>query len=340
MFREFEADKESWNNPAPNRTGFILPVALVMKLLQRQDMTVPVGVSVFSSILAFLLTVWLAQRHFSDGAALATALFMTVSLVELGLARRAWQDETFGLYCLMLFAVAAEITRTPARKSLYVAFHGMAALCLLTKQPALVSYGLCSAALLFVTRRYLAMIIGWPLAVLGALGVWSVLGGGPALALAVFRDSLTAGASAWQYQQECCSGPWWQLSYVLWLINPVTSALALAGVYAVRRNRVGLVALTTTVGFLAFISFYPKLQSLRFVSPVHAIYCLLAGAGAVWLVDVSAPRLPRSSVPALYALVAGIAVAAMTREYRVFRVVADSAMQDLGAVPVREMLSR
>jgi hypothetical protein len=38
--------------------------------------------------------------------------------------------------------------------------------------------------------------------------------------------------------------------------------------------------------------------------------------------------------------VAGIAVAAMTREYRVFRVVADSAMQDLGAVPVREMLSR
>jgi len=331
------------------RSGYLLPLAAIMQLAGSQDFSVAVAVSVAASILTLLLATALAFRYFGPDAALGAAVILSGSVVELGLARRAWQDSVFCLFNLLLFGLAAEVIRRPERKRLYVLYHAVGALCLLTKPSAPVLYALCSvalAALLYFRNRTpiraFAMLAGGLAAVAMVIGVWTGLSGSWGLTMDALVHSFQPGAAAWEYSKTCCSGPVWQLGLVMSFVTPLGALLTVLGMAEAIRTRegVGCTAAFVFVGFFLFLSVYKDLQSVRYLSPVFGICAVLAGAGFAALLKRATALITFETRPAFYALLAAIAVASLARDYRVFNAVKTSALPDLGAVQVRAIFDR
>ncbi|MFZ0881033.1 MAG: hypothetical protein WA002_16175, partial [Candidatus Acidiferrales bacterium] len=48
-------------------------------------------------------------------------------------------------------------------------------------------------------------------------------------ALSAIKHSVHSGLAGLSYLQRCSTGPWYQFFYLLWLVGPLTAALALVG---------------------------------------------------------------------------------------------------------------
>jgi 4-amino-4-deoxy-L-arabinose transferase-like glycosyltransferase len=362
LFREYESDSRMWSYPVPNRITYVLLTAVAMKIGGGRDASAGVAVSCLFSCLSLVLLAWMGVRFFNRWIALAAVTFQAFSMCELAMAQRAWQDATFGFFGLLLLCATFEVTRQPRRISLYAAFFGLGALSMLTKQTGVITYALCA---LWIIWRLLAKERSWKrtaLVVLGGLasialciGAWSILAGSTGVALSALNHSLHPGEAGRAYVEAVSSGPWHQFPYLLWIVSPLTALLTVVGLaVAIVSNRLlekvgcapvipdacaaGCAALTT-LGFVAFASFVPGMQNLRYICPASGAYCLLAGLGLWYLVSLARQSLPATAARTVFLLAVVAVVIGAVRDYRAFSsVVVASGMQDLPVAWIRKQM--
>jgi 4-amino-4-deoxy-L-arabinose transferase-like glycosyltransferase len=356
LISDYDSRRENWVYPPPTRGGFVWLIAAAMSLSDRQDESVGAALSCLFSCLSLVLVAWIGWRFFNPWVALAAAVFLAVSLAELGMARRAWLDTLFGFLGLLLVYLACEISRNPRKLSLYAAFCAAGAYSLLTKESVVLSLGLPAVWVFgFLIWKYRS----WKPPVLFVLGgvasmaltvlLWAVVAHGLGPSYSAIQHVLAAGRSQGhldEYLVQCCSGPWYQFPYLLWLVGPVAALLALTGLIVTAWRKVpglgaaGLCAFVVVV-FVALASFGPGFQYLRIISPANGPYYLLAGLGLWYLLSLARRGLPASTYNAVLLLaVVAIAIGA-ARDYRTFRsVVVQAGIQDLSVNDIRTVLQR
>lgn len=362
LVAQYASDPTRWVFPPPTRIGYVSLIAAAMKVSGVRDPSVGAAVSCLFSSLSLVLVAWIGLRFFNPWIALSAVTFLAVLVGELGIAQRAWQDAPFGFFCLFLAYLTCEITRSPRRLSLHLAFLAVGAYSLLTKETGVVAYGLCAAwvlgVLLVKERSWKAaalLAVGGVVSLAGTVLVWSILCGGIGPALSVLNHAASSRNSEWTVQN--CSGPWYQFPYLLWIVGPATAALALVGtvVAALPRRLLGRVegaekiadpraagvAALITVSFIALASFVPNFQYLRIVSPADGPYCLLAGLGLWYLLSLARAALSVADFKALIVLAIVAVAISSARDYRTFRsVVVRSGMQDLTVRSIRLAMQR
>jgi hypothetical protein len=364
LFADYDRQPDRWIYPSPTRFGNVLLFAGVMRATGVRDGRAGGATSWLFSILSVALVAWMGLRFFHPCVALFATAFMSYSFGELGMARRAWQDSTVGFCGLLTIYLACEIDRRPRAKGLYVALSVVGAFSLLTKETAVLSYGLVllwlvAWAIWNSSWSRVAAIAAMGTASLAVtLAVLAALAGSVRVAMSSVEHSTRSGAGAWA--QQFCSGPWYQLPYLLWMVGPLTAAAALAGAgvavslrWTGVSNYLGIVdpraaglAAFIAIAFVSFASFVPHLQYLRILSPADGSYCLLAGLG-IWfslaLVRGSFARDARGRLAGhAAALVVGIVlVVSGMNDYRAFTtIVVHSGMEELSVFGIRLLMHR
>ena len=352
IIAEFEADEQLWNYPPPTRVGHIFLLAAVMRVFGTEGAFAGVALSWVCSILSLILTARIGLRYFNATIAITAVFLLATSFAELALVRRAWQDSTFGFFSLLVIYLALEVSRTPNRAWVHATFHLAGAWCVLMKQTGPIVYG--------VALLWLMADLGFRERTRGALRV--ALGGATALALVMVLMIVLTGslAVAWSsaihsyamppegmgYLISCCGGPWWQVGWTVALANPLALSLAAVGIVApvsFRWSTWRYVALPAAMvlAFLASVSFMPLRQSLRYTSPAHGAFCLLAGYGLWRILEFCSRKLEPGQRWALYAMATSALLIAAVGEYRVFEAVSiEAETPDLGTLQIRQVLGR
>ena len=364
IYAEYERNPDAWSYPSPTRIGHLVFVAAWMKISDLRDEKAGSEVSLAFSCMSLLLVAWMGVRFFNPGIALAAVAFLATSVAELGMARRAWQDSAFGFFGLLAVYLTCEITRNPRRAWLYPAFLGAGALSLLTKQTGVLSYGICA---LWLLGYLIFRVRWWRGAILLALGgiasigatvlIWGFLAGKTSIALSALNHSLHPGVPGRSYLEYCCTGPWYQFFYLLWITGPLPLVLALvgaavslfpqrlihriAGKGTVNDENCAPVAALMTIGFFAFASVFPGMQCLRYISPAYGPFALLAGLGLWCLLALARRAMPRSDYRLLVVLAIVGVIIGGARDFRTFTsVVVDSGMKDLSVTEIRSVMHR
>ena len=348
LFSDYDSSPVAWPFPAPTRFGFAFLSAGVMKVTGIRDARAGAAVSCVCSCLSLVLVAWMGLRFFNHWVALAGTAFMASCFGELGTARRAWQDSTFGFFGLLLIWLTCEITRAPRRAGLYLAFFAAGTYSILIKESSLLSYGLCLVWILVLAairerslRLSVLVVTGGVASAAISLLLWSALAGSQHLALSVLRHELAFAAGP--YAHVNYSGPWYQFFYLLWLVGPSTAAMAAVGAFVTSSERewpAARVLLLITSAFVLFASFVPDFQQLRIMSPANGAYSLLAGLGLCRLVSMARAWLgnPARLAPAIaatYVLASGVG------DYTTFTsVVVRSGMEDLAVKGIRNAMAR
>jgi 4-amino-4-deoxy-L-arabinose transferase-like glycosyltransferase len=360
LFTNYDLNPSSWVYPSPNRFGHVLLFAAMMKITGNRDGRAGAAVSWIFSIFSLLLVAWIGIRFFNPAVGLLAAAFLAFSFGELGMARRAWQDTTFGFCGLLLVYLTCEITAAPRRKILYAAFFVVGTFAFLTKETAFLCFGLCGlwlAVILLFHERSWKLLIGLLLGGLGSLllafAVLAALAGRASLVLASV-DHVTH-SPGWEWLKTYCSGPWYQFFYLLWIVGPLTAVMAAVGAVVamfgrapqirrfsgLRDVRAAGMTVIMTLGFIGLAAFVPNLQYLRIISPSDGTYCLLAAIGLWYLVALARhalPGFPRHGITGLAILAV---VLAGLRDYDAFtKVVAASGMEELAVSGIRLTMGR
>jgi hypothetical protein len=344
-FTEYNQNREFWVHPSPARFGYVVITAAVMKATGNRNARSGAAVSWFFSCLSLVLVAWLGLRFFNPPIALLATFFLALNIPELAMARRAWQDATFGFLGLCLVALAAAITAHPNRKRLWIAFCATGAWCLLIKESGYVAYGLCWIWLLYATTRYWKrLLLGGLASAALAVAILAFLAGGLQPVVDAQRHILTGTAeSAYGYYYD---GPWHQFFYLFWLTGPFTAIMALAGLAAIfldadrlRDSRAAHLALWVTAFFICIGAFGPELQYLRLTSPVHGTYSLIAATG-LWSLYVRFQTVLRRRTIAIPLTAATLFLMA-AHDYPLFvRLIVDSDMQDLAGRTILTTLGK
>jgi 4-amino-4-deoxy-L-arabinose transferase-like glycosyltransferase len=364
IYAEYESDPVRWNYPSPTRIGHLVFVAAVMKISDVKDEQAGAAVSLAFGCMSLFLLAWIGVRFFNAWIAVAAVAFLDTSVGELGMARRAWQDSPFGFFGLFGVYLTCEIVRNPRRLWLYPAFLAAGALNLLTKQTGVISYGVCALWLLGYLifrlkwwRGAILLALGGIASIGVTIGLWGILAGDTSVALSALNHSLHPTAIGLGYLESCCTGPWYQFFYLLWIVGPLPAALAFFGVAVslfpqrllqriaatstIAEPNCASVAAWMTIGFFGFSSLYPGMQCLRYVSPANGCFALLAGLGFWYLLALARGAMGRADHRLLVMLAVLGMVIAGARDYRTFTsVVVRSQMNDLAVRDIRKVMDR
>jgi len=360
LFKIYVSREELWDYPPPVRITYPVIAAAVMEVTGWRSFDATVAVSFVSSCLSLLVLAWIGLRFFNPWIALAAVTFLAVSVGELGSARWAWQDCTFGLFGLLLMYATCELTRDPRKPLWYLMLFVLGTLSLLTKQTGLLSYGLCGLWALWVVtvqERYWKgaafLVLGGLASLVAALAIWTLAAGGFDIAVSALDRSFRPGEKAMAYVRSVTSGPWYQFFDLLWLTGPFPAVMAAVGAAVIVSGRLQsdremvlgtvvnaravICALVFALGFIFFAGFFPTMQSLRYITPANGAYCLIAALGLCYLLGLAKQALPALlSVSIILASVGMIAITMVT-DYETFTsVVVRSGMQDLAAGPIRQ----
>ena len=360
IFYQYVNEKQLWDYPPPTRITTVFLNAVVMKISDVRDERAGVFISWLFSCLSLILLASVGVRLFNPWIALAAVIFMAVSMAELSMARRAWQDTTFGFFSLLLLYLTCEIAANPRRLLWCLSFFVVGSLLLLTKQTGLIVYGILALWLCweFISKERswtltALMIAGGVASIAISIGIWIVAAGDAGLALAAVEHSLRPGEGALAYAAKVMTSPWYQFIGLLWTINPFTFVMVIVASvvvivsswlktdYALLRNaNAAKITVLITFSFIAFIGFYPGMQELRIMSPAIGAYCLLAGTGVYYLVAIAKGRLSglvtifSSFVAVVFVLVT------MISEYRIFTsAVVATGIQDLPVLRLRQSIN-
>ncbi len=303
-----------------------------------------VGLSFACSVLSLALLARIGFRFFTPLTALAAVFFLATSASELGIGRRVWQDAVFGFFSLLLFYFSLELLRDSRRWWPQLGFFVIGAWCILMKQNGLIVYAL-SALAVFLTilfrDRAVQRSLLFAASFIASLGVaaWLLVlcGGGAEVTWAAVKLSLQYAPGAARYNENCCAGPWWQLPWTIFLLNPVTALLALLGLTTIGGWRGAYVGLTLVwvLAVLGFMTLAPLPQNLRLLSPISGAIALLAGCGFSQVVA----RARRFRQYARLALIATMLLAGYFEYQHFVRISVHYATPDLGAIQVLGILT-
>lgn len=340
LAREHKNDPRLWLYPPPYRVGYIWLLSSLMKAFGSMHPKVGAYLSFVCSILSLGLTVLIGIRFFNKWVALIALLFLSVSPMDLAIARRAWQDSLFGLLGLFLVYLAAEISHVPRKRWWYLIFVLTGMVCVTVKDSGLMVYGICVLWLIWVVlvkeRRVMevAFIIIASAAGLGLVfAVTAQSVGGFSAFIEIFqhwKEAIPTNQYAVAYETE----PPLLFLRGFWLISPFGTTLCLVGVLAVLLRpsvyqkffnlplgRDRKVIIWIALFMMAFIASdtMPYFPNLRYVSATFGPFYLMAGLGIWSLVSYARSRMKNFTFILFVGCVVFICATATIRDYEMFR---------------------
>jgi tetratricopeptide (TPR) repeat protein len=337
---DYNRDREQWIYPPPVRIGSILLVAGLMKLSGASAEKAAVSVSFAFSLLAFLVAALLGLRIFDRWAVLIGLAFLSVSPIDLALARRAWQDSVVAGVGILLFYFCLEASISSRPQWWRVSFWIIALYFLVIKELALFIYALLALWLVIdVWRRgyswkaVASVLVPCGLVVIVSYGAVMWISGGVSPVLQLYQHM--EQALSWnQYNHLYQRGPWYSFPLGLWVLSPVTTLLCAVGIGQIilrrksftqvlsldSRQSQGAWAMALFVVVVLIAATLPEdFKSLRFVAVIQAPLYLIDGLLIRYLLSVGRSRLaPAGWYVAISAVAASVALVCIT-DYARFR---------------------
>ena len=293
----YNRDSTQWLYPPPLRVGYVLAVAELANLFGTSAEKAGTWLAFASSLVGFFVAALLGWRFFDRWTTLFTLAFLSVSPLDLAIARRTWADSLVGAAGILLVYLCLEASVSIRPNKWRIAFWIVGIYFLLTKEFAIFIYGLCVLWLLtevWLQRRSwkAAATVAAPSAltvlVSYAFLIWIAGGLNPMLQL---YHHLGQAHISNQYVNLYQRGPWYSFPLGFWVLSPFTTLFAGVGIAQIilRRNsltaifadawqRRGTVAIALFVpAVLAVATFLPGFKSLRFVSVVAVPICIVGG---------------------------------------------------------------
>jgi hypothetical protein len=256
-------------------------------------------------------------------------LFYAVLPAELVIARRTWTDALVELFGLLLIWCACEITRGSKNGLWCWLFALTGSVGLLFKESMPVPFGLCAIWILWdlVRRRdwkNTGILIAAGVAGMGASLLWLGVQVGSLSDYIQIVLAIPKVNAANPYAIEYASGPRYLLVLAFWIVAPLTTVCAIAGLDVVwrRREAIELRMALFTVAYIGIAMAMPHWINLRYLGNTFGTFCLLAGIGVWWLITTglawleTADRRPFAAVA--IAIVLGCTVADYLRFQRYF----------------------
>jgi 4-amino-4-deoxy-L-arabinose transferase-like glycosyltransferase len=333
LIEAYNSTPTAWLRPPPTRIGYLWLLAGAMKLTNNDSVNTGAYISTFFSVLSLLFITVIGLRFFNQWTALTALLFLSVSPMELAIARRAWQDAMFGCWGLMLIYFCCEIIHNANKIVWYILLLVLGSYCVLIKESALIVYGLCMLWILWMCiakqKHFLKALL---LSLSGIVGiiisvsalVISAGGLNPILTLYKhFIETMPANAYAVEYQ----SGPWYYLLGGLWLLSPVNLFLCIVGIFSgifvpssinINKNAVrGIIFFM--VSFIGITIVTPYCQNVRYISPVFAPFYLISCLGLWQVISFANHRVKKHHFYIITTFILMVVVSIATNEYQNFR---------------------
>lgn len=336
----YNRDIRLWIYPPPTRLGYIYLVAALMKLSGAPAEGAAVSISSIFSIGGFFVTALLGLRFFNRWAVLIGLALLSVSPIELAIARRAWQDSVWGCIGLLLFYFCLEASISVRPKTWRICFWAVGTYYLTIKGSALVVYGLCTVWLIGSAwlqegslRKcfYLMIVSAFVAAASFAALAWC--SGGVFFVLETIQHS--ALARGWnKYGHEFQSGPWYSFFLGFFALSPITTLLSVAGIatmtfprspavgglsFDVRQRHAAWAMIYLIFTLLIAATVPAHLKNLRYVTILVGPCCLLSGLAVVYLLALARVKLPLWGYHlAVCAVTLGLGLTCLT-DYRRFQ---------------------
>jgi 4-amino-4-deoxy-L-arabinose transferase-like glycosyltransferase len=321
LTRAHIADPKRWIYPGPLRWGHLLLTTAACKLSTECGPRALANLSTFAGILSILFTFLIGRVLLGDEAALVAAALAVTSPLQLGMGRRALQDEVLCAAALLTILLLCQLVARPPESALRRRFLIAAALISTTltvsMKESFVFYFPAILAMLFLLaprpRRKTLMpaITILAMAPIVSAAIFSVLSRSLTAYVALWRiDVIQVDAPfAMQYQQ----GPFERPLFDLLLLSPIVTVLAIAAAGRVGKNA-GADGLNALAGFaLVSLTVFGLFSSknARYVIVVDAVDRLLAAS-----LIVSLPRRPWLS----FAVIALIAATELSLFHTLFEI--------------------
>ena len=353
LIRQYNANPGLWIYPAPIRIGYIVPVAAVMKATNAFG-NVKIGAyfSCAFSIIGLLILVVTGLRFFNPYITLFGLIFLSVSPMDLTIARRAWQDAMLGTLAALLIYITCEITRSKRNVLWYTLFVLLGSYCILIKESGTAIYALCilwALSVLFMKKRFMPdgvfLIVACAAGAAISITVLAYSVGGFSIILETLKHHI-ASIPYNKYAAAYQSGPWYNLLLGLWVLNPVNFCLCIVGIavtlfrgafgrketgvknYYNRPAVLGMIFFMLT--FLILTILAPHCQNLRYLSVLYGLFYLMAGLG-LWQLLLSCKGMKNKAyLFIISALICGAIIITALSDYHTFKkLLAKTDMFDL-----------
>lgn len=362
LIEEHSSNQELWIYfpPITTRTGYLSLLAAIMKIASSVDIKIGSYISCAFSIVSLLLLIAIGLRFFNPWIALCALLFMSVSPMELAIARRTWQDAMVGCLGLSLIYFSCEISRNTNKIFWYIPFIILGSYFISVKESGIVIYGLCIIWLLWMLSRKenflsksILLITSCSLGLAVAVAILIYISGGIQPAIQTFniwKAAIPTNTYALEYQ----SGPWYYFLQGFWIISPFNAFMCLIGMagtllsvkalrempplsdQAKRRSILGIIFVAAAFMIIGLAT--PHFQNLRYVSALYGPFYLVSALG-LWYI-ISLAGVFKSKGFYSYIVVIGIIIAvgfAAARDYHNFKkIFIRNGILDLSIRMVRE----
>lgn len=353
---DYNGTKEQWIYPPPVRIGHIFLVAELMKLSGASAEKVAVSVSFAFSLLGFFVAALLGLRFFNRWAVLIGLALLSVSPLDLAMARRAWQDSVVAGIGILLFYLCVEASTSSRPQWWRVCFWIVGSYFLLIKELALFIYALCALWLVidvwqrgFSWKAVAAVSIPSGLVVLVSYGAVMWVSGGTGPVLQLYQHMTQA--LAWnEYVHLYQRGPWYSFALGFWVLSPVTTLLCGLGISQIilrrkpfalglgldpRQLQAARAMALFICAVLTAATIPQDFKCLRFVAVIQAPVYLIDGLLISYLLTAGRSRLPPAGwYAAVCAVAMTVALVCLTDYTRFQRIFVQYQLDDLAIVRV------
>lgn len=338
MIQRYNSQEKLWIFPPPIRIGYLFLLANTMKLTKKVDMATGAYISFTFSIISLLLLILIGLRFFNPWIALYALIFMSISPLELAIARRTWVDAILSCLSGALIYLCCEITRNSKRIIWYILFILIGTCSLLVKEAAAATYGLFIIWILWILfikekaplKGTLFLVVTGLAAGIYILGLTQAAGGIKPILLVLqhMKEALPTNTYAIEYQ----TGPWYNFLLGFWITSPISALLFIAGtigglLYSKKLLQYsnppnigpiyGIIFFSIT--FLIFLINLPLSQNLRYASPLLTPFYLIAGLGFWYIVSPLKIRLAKFSLYFAYSLIILVLILCAISDYLKFQ---------------------
>ena len=354
LVAEYNRDPGSWKYPPPMRAGYLVLLAWFMRSSGIGGELAGVWLSCWLSIATLALMAVIGARFLPVWAALYGTLALAVSVPDLVVARRCWQDSLAGALGLLLVWSACEIIRDHRRPWPYALFVSAGSFFAVVKELGAIVYALCAlyvVALLMRRRAWkaLARLVSCGLIGSAAAACGLILAAGGLDPLLEGWNHMRGGVNVSAYAQTFQNGPWYGFLRGSVILDPVNVVLAAFGTGAAilllvpERAREGVrvpsfplqrplagLFVWMSAALVAFVLAVPTLENFRYLEPVYGPMYLLGGIGLWTVLQLVANRWHGSMRESVTVLVLGaVLVVGLLQQRRFERVYVARDTSDL-----------
>jgi hypothetical protein len=326
LIDQYNWDATRWIYPPPMRAGYLVLLAAGMKI-STPDMLTGAWLSCFFSVLSLALLAVIGVRFLPPTAAIYAVFGLSVSLCDLVIARRCWQDALVGTLGLTMVWAACEIARDHTRWWSYAVLIATGSFSVCVKEIGAVIYGGCVLYVLLILfqRKAWRAMAGMIVAGLAAAGLsfYSLIlaAGGLTPLLTAWQHmggALKDNPYAWEYQNL----PWYLFFRGFWIVGPVNLLLAafavVLSVYRPAAHPLLRLFSWITVLLVVVILAAPTLENFRYLSPVYGPLYILGGIGLSSLLEIAARKMDPGAYKAVAAVAVVIVLIGAMSQYRHF----------------------